>query len=72
MLLSNLFRLDEKRKINAQKFEIAFYANPDIRQVERELNPPEPEERSGLQKLLKQLQESPELAAQLKAILYEK
>lgn len=72
MLLSNLFRLDEERKINAQKFEIAFYANPDMRQVERELNPPEPEQRSDLQKLLKQLQESPELAAQLKAILYEK
>lgn len=26
--------LDEERKINAQKFEIAFYANPDMRQVE--------------------------------------
>lgn len=64
--------LDEERKINAQKFEIAFYANPDMRQVERELNPPEPEQRSDLQKLLKQLQESPELANQLKAILYEK
>lgn len=64
--------LDEERKINAQKFEIAFYANPDMRQVERELNPPEPEQRLDLQKLLKQLQESPELANQLKAILYEK
>lgn len=64
--------LDEERKINAQKFEIAFYANPDMRQVEQELNPPEPEQGSDLQKLLKQLQESPELASQLKAILYEK
>lgn len=26
--------LDEDRKINAQKFEMAFYSNPDMRQVE--------------------------------------
>lgn len=64
--------LDEERKINAQKFEIAFYANPDMRQVERELNAPKDEQGADLQKLLKQLQKSPELAAQLKAILYKK
>lgn len=64
--------LDEERKINAQKFEIAFYANPDMRQVERELNAPKDEQGADLQKLLKQLQESPKLASQLKAILYEK
>lgn len=64
--------LDEKRKINAQKFEIAFYANPDMRQVERDLNPPKPEPGTDLQKLLTQLQENPELASQLKAILYAK
>ena len=26
--------LDEDRKINAQKFEAAFYSNPDMRQIE--------------------------------------
>lgn len=30
--------LDEERKINAQKFETAFYSNPDLRGV----CPPEP------------------------------
>ena len=64
--------LDEERKINAQKFEIAFYANPDMRQVERELNAPKQEQGSDLQKLLAQLQENPELAAQLKALLNAK
>ena len=66
--------LDEERKINAQKFEIAFYANPDMRQVERELTAPAPEPESGtdLQKLLAQLQENPELAAQLRALLNAK
>ena len=48
--------LDEERKINAQKFEVAFYANPDMRRVEQELNPPK--------------QENPELARQLKALLH--
>lgn len=43
-----------------------------MRQVERELNAPKDEQGADLQKLLKQLQESPELANQLKAILYEK
>ncbi len=63
---------DEERKINAQKFEISFYANPDMRQVERDLNPPKPEQGTDLQKLVTQLQENPELASQLKAILYAK
>ena len=31
--------LDEDRKVNAQKFEAAFYSNPDLRNV----HPPEPE-----------------------------
>lgn len=63
--------LDEERKINAQKFEMAFYASPDMRGVERELNPPKEVEPSvDLQKLVAQLQENPELAAQLKALLH--
>ena len=64
--------LDEERKINAQKFEVAFYANPDMRKVEQELRQPEPEQGTDLQKLLTQLQENPELAAQLKAVLNAK
>lgn len=63
--------LDEERKINAQKFEVAFYANPDMRPVEQSLNPPkEPEGSVDLQALVAQLQENPELAAQLKALLH--
>ena len=64
--------LDEERKINAQKFEVAFYANPDMRRVEQELNPPKPEPAPdlNLQSLLAQLQENHELARQLKALLH--
>ena len=64
--------LDEERKINAQKFEIALYADPDMRQVERDLNPPKPEQGTDLQKLLTQLQANPELASRLKVILNAK
>lgn len=40
-----------------------------MREVERELNAPKQERGTDLQKLLTQIQENPELAAQLKAIL---
>lgn len=52
--------LDEDRKINAQKFEIAFYANPDMRPVERRLqseSAPEPNPEA----FMKQLEETPQL-----------
>lgn len=52
--------LDEDRKINAQKFEIAFYANPDMRPVERRLQSegaPEPNPEA----FMKQLEETPQL-----------
>lgn len=63
--------IDEERKINAQRFEIAFYANPDMRKTEQELNPPKPEQPAlDLQSLLTQLQENPALAEQLKALLH--
>lgn len=64
--------IDEERKINAQKFETAFYANPDMRLVERQLQPPVEKEAPGLdlQQLLTQLKENPELADQLKALLH--
>ncbi len=51
--------LDEDRKINAQKFEAAFYSNPDLRGV----RPPEPAVPVALDvaALVEQLQKSPEL-----------
>jgi hypothetical protein len=49
--------LDEDRKLNAQKFEAAFYANPDLRDVK----PPQ-ENVLDIKTLIEQLQKSPELA----------
>ena len=70
--------LDEDRKVNAQKFEDAFYANaqPDLRTV-RPPEPPKPKEPEqpaaapslGLAGLVGQLQKSPELASTLAALL---
>lgn len=62
--------LDEDRKINAQKFESAFYANPDLRSVRP---PEEPKEAApatlDLESLVEQLRKSPELANTLAALL---
>lgn len=60
--------LDEDRKVNAQKFETAFYAKPDLRKVEppKEENPVQTIDLTGL---VEQLQKSPELAATLAAML---
>lgn len=63
--------LDEDRKINAQKFESAFYSNPDLRNV----RPPEEPKAEPAQApidlagLVEQLQKSPELAATLAALI---
>jgi len=61
---------DEGRKINAQKFESAFYtnANPDLRHV---TDPPEPQtaQTVDLEALIAQLQQSPELANTLAALI---
>lgn len=60
--------LDEDRKINAQKFECAFYANPDLHNS----RPPQPEPQAAnldLAALVEQLQRSPELASTLAALL---
>ena len=56
--------LDEDRKINAQKFDSAFYSNPDLRQVKA----PQAQGISAEQ-LLSQLKESPELASALAQLL---
>ena len=62
--------LDEDRKVNAQKFETAFYAKPDLRNV----RPPEEPAKSepatlDLESLVEQLRKSPELANTLAALL---
>lgn len=57
--------LDEDRKINAQKFEAAFYSNPDL----REARPPKVDNNLDLQTLVAQLQNNPGLAAALAQIL---
>lgn len=60
--------LDEDRKINAQKFESAFYANPDLRKV----TPPQEQPQAqtiDLAALIEQLQKSPKLANTLAALI---
>ena len=63
--------LDEDRKQNAQRFEINFYANPNMQQVEREVSKPVPAQTNGLdlQQLFSQLQQNPEVLGQLAALL---
>jgi integrase len=58
--------LDEDRKVNAQKFEAAFYSNPDLRDVRP---PAEGSPGLDLQALLVELKNNPELAATLAQIL---
>ncbi len=58
--------LDEDRKINAQRFEAMFYANPDLRNVEP---PHDPSPSIDLANLISQLQQSPELAKALAQII---
>jgi len=58
--------LDEDRKVNAQKFESMFYANPDLRDV---APPQETTPGLDLAGLIDQLQKSPELANALARII---
>ena len=59
--------LDEDRKVNAQKFESAFYANPDLRDV----RPPQEKTETTIDiaALIEQLQANPELAATLAGLI---
>lgn len=59
--------LDEDRKVNAQRFEAAFYSSPHLRPVHApvETNPAVVDAQSPLA----QLQQSPELLAALAALL---
>ena len=63
--------LDEDRKLNAQRFEIAFYSNPNMQQVEAEVSKPSQEQSNtlDLQHLFSQLQQNPEVLGQLAALL---
>ncbi len=62
--------LDEDRKVNAQKFEAAFYTmkNPDLRNV----TPPQEQNPLDLATLIEQLQKSPELAQTLANLIQGK
>lgn len=59
--------LDDDRKINVQKFETAFYSNPDLKNVK---TPEQPQTSINLAVLVEQLQKSPELASALKQLLH--
>ena len=53
--------LDEDRKINAQKFETAFYSNPDMRPVEKSINNPDESRSPNPEALMKQLESASQL-----------
>lgn len=64
--------LDEDRKVNAQRFESAFYGNPDLRSVRapEEAKPQTPPAQTmDLASLIVQLQQSPELVALLSQLV---
>ena len=64
--------LDEDRKINAQRFETAFYGNPDLRNVRApEDTKPQtpPAQTPDLASLIVQLQQSPELVTLLSQLV---
>ena len=63
--------LDEDRKINAQRFEEAFYAKPDLRKVEAPSQKAE-ETAVDLNALIAQLQQSPELLETLACLVSAK
>ena len=58
--------LDEDRKVNAQKFESEFYANPDLCSVKA---PDEPQTALDVQSIIVQLQQSPELLGALTSLI---
>ena len=61
---------DGDRKVGAQKFESAFYANPDLRSVRPPEEPKEPAPATmDLESLAEQLRRPPELANTLAALL---
>ena len=68
-MITNIYAhiLDEDRKVNAQKFETAFYGTRDLRDVKP---PDEPKQQTvDLASLIEQLQKNPELANTLAALI---
>ena len=61
--------LDEDRKINAQKFEASFYANPDLRGITAPSEPVQETPLLSLDSLVTQLEQNPELARTLASLL---
>ena len=62
--------LDEDHRVNAQRFEAAFYANPDMREQERQLRAQSPQQQpQDVLELARLLSENPALAALLAGIL---
>lgn len=61
--------LDEDRKVNAQKFETSFYANPDLRGVKAPGGPRTQDSVLDLAALVEQLQKDPKLASTLASLL---
>ena len=59
--------LDEDRKVNAQKFEKAFYAKSNLRNS----HPPEERQDIDVLALVEKLKTSPELAKALAALISE-
>ncbi|MEG1982079.1 MAG: site-specific integrase, partial [Clostridia bacterium] len=58
--------LDEDRKVGAQKFEAAFYSNPDLREAKA---PGEQASTLNVELLIEQLRNSPELASALAGLI---
>ena len=58
--------LDEDRKLNAQKFEAAFYANPDLRMIKP---PQESTTTPDVNVLIEKLKKSPELVNALAELI---
>lgn len=63
--------LDEDRKINAQKFEQAFYTNGDMRMVERQIQQAKAASGELPEQLIQQLESSPKLMDALAGKLME-
>ena len=62
--------LDHDRKINAQKFDTAFYGTRDLRDVRPPQEPAqEPQQNIDLAALIDQIQKNPELAATLASLI---
>ena len=77
-MITNVYAhiLDEDRKVNAQKFEASFYADPNLHAPALHKNIPVPEETPApatldIAVLIDQLRQNPDLAATLAKLVLE-